>query len=161
MSLSIRRASPCDLAALAALERCFPGDRLTRRGFRHLLTRAHADVWVAVARDELLGNAVVLYRARATTARLYSLIIAPAARGRGIAAALVHAAEGAASLRQIRRMVLEVRCENEAAIRLYVKLGYRFIDRLPRFYEDGADGWRLEHVLPAGRAPTETPPLAA
>lgn len=161
MSLHIRRAGRADLAALVMLERSFPGDRLTRRGFRHLLTRAHADVWVAADGAELLGNAVVLYRTHTTSARLYSLVVAPVARGRGIARALVQAAEAAATARRVRRMFLEVRCDNAAAIRLYQKLGYRLMGQLPGFYEDGADGWRLENLLPIDGAPAGPRKLAA
>jgi [ribosomal protein S18]-alanine N-acetyltransferase len=144
MPLTIRRASIADLYALLALENSFSGDQLRREHFRHLLTRARADVWLRVVADELLGNAIVLYRAGSRRARLYSLVVAPSARGRGIARSLMETAKQAAAARGCRTMTLEVRCDNVPAINLYRKLGYRFIERLPRYYEDGQDGFRLE-----------------
>ncbi len=158
MNFEIRRAAFRDLTALLALEASFPGDRLSRRGFRHLLRRANGDVWVAVDRDGLLGNAVVLYRRNAKSARLYSLVVAAAARGRGIARALLETAELAAAARRAQRLYLEVRCDNDAAIRLYQKLGYRLLGRLPRFYEDGQDALRFERRLDANgpQKPTAT-----
>lgn len=149
MTVVIRRATLADLPVLVALERDFPGDRLSRRSFRHLLTRARADVWVAVADDCIVGNAVVLYRAHVRQARLYSLVVHPARRGRGIARGLVDAAEAAARLHDCACVHLEVRIDNDPALGLYAKLGYRTVRRIPRFYEDGQDALRLERRLEA------------
>jgi ribosomal-protein-alanine N-acetyltransferase len=153
MSLTIRRALTADLCALLALENSFPGDQLQREHFRHLLTRARADVWLCVAADELAGNAIVLYRAGSRRARLYSLVVAPWARGRGIARTLMETVKQAAAARGCNTMTLEVRCDNVPAISLYRKLGYRFIERLPRYYEDGQDGFRLECSLDTPAVP--------
>jgi ribosomal-protein-alanine N-acetyltransferase len=153
MPLAIRRASTADLCALLALENSFPGDQLRREHFRHLLTRARADVWLGLAADELLGNAIVLYRTGSHRARLYSLVVAPWARGRGIARTLMETAKQAAAARGCSTMSLEVRCDNVPAINLYRKLGYRFIERLPRYYEDGRDGFRLQCSLDTPAAP--------
>ena len=153
MSLTIRRASTTDLSALLALESTFPGDQLQREHFRHLLTRARADVWLCVATDGVAGNAIVLYRTGSRRARLYSLVVAPWARGRGIARTLMATVNQAAAARSCNSMTLEVRCDNAPAINLYRKLGYRFIERLPRYYEDGQDGFRLECSLDTPAAP--------
>lgn len=153
MSFTIRHASTADLPALLALENSFTGDQLRREHFRHLLTHARADVWLCAATDESLGNAIVLYRAGSRRARLYSLVVAPWARGRGIARTLLETAKQAAAVRGCRSMTLEVRCDNVPAINLYRKLGYRFIEHLPRYYEDGQDGFRLECSLDTPVAP--------
>ena len=50
-------------------------------------------------------------------------------------------------------MTLEVRCDNVPAIDLYRKLGYRFVECLPRHYDDGQDGFRLECSLDTPAAP--------
>lgn len=147
MDFAIRRAGLADLTALLRLEAGFPGDRLTRRAWRHLLLNAHADSWVAANGADVLGNAVLLYRKNSRSARLYSLIVSPAARGRGIARALVRTAETAAAARAASRIYLEVRCDNDAAIVLYRRLGYRRLSRIARFYEDGQDALRFERML--------------
>jgi [ribosomal protein S18]-alanine N-acetyltransferase len=153
----IRRATLADLEPLVALERLFPTDRLSRRNFRHLLTRANADVFVCADGDGLLGNAVVLYRAHARRARLYSLVVAPAARGRGIAGRLLRHAEGAVRAHRCSTLYLEVRPSNTAARRLYKKFGYRMMRRVSRFYDDGTDALCLEQQLrppPTRRRPS-------
>ena len=72
-----------------------------------------------------------------------SIVVDPAARGRGIAQQLIEAAHRQARQRGCRRVVLEVRCDNAAALALYRRLGYQPIEMLPTYYEDGADGTRL------------------
>lgn len=142
-----RRAALRDLDQLLALERDFPSDRLSRRSFRHLLTRAKAEVWVCAANGRVIGNAVVLYRAGSKTARLYSLVTDPKTRGRGVATTLLETVEAAARRRRAARLCLEVRPDNAAAIKLYEKFGYRLAQRMEQFYEDGKDALRFERAL--------------
>ncbi|MCR1760354.1 ribosomal-protein-alanine acetyltransferase, partial [Pseudomonas aeruginosa] len=48
MNLTLRPAGVDDLSALVELEnRCFDYDRLSRRNFQWMLTRAHASLTVA------------------------------------------------------------------------------------------------------------------
>lgn len=147
MTFTIRRAAAADLPALTMLEQSFPGDRLSRSNFRHLLTRARADIWVCVAAGTPVGNAIVLFKKNSRRARLYSLVVAPSERGRGIARALAQTAEIAAADRGCNCMHLEVREDNAVATRLYAKLGYRFAHRVEGFYDDGHDALRLERTL--------------
>jgi len=147
-SLRIRPAKPADLDALVALERAsFTTDHLSRRQYRHHLRSAGARVLVATDGTSLLGKAVVFFRRGSANARLYSIAVARAARGRGLGGTLLAAAERAARRRGSARLRLEVRRDNSAAIGLYEKLGYRRFGVYRHFYEDGADAWRYEKCL--------------
>ena len=144
----IRRATPADLDALLALERrAFTTDHLSRRQYRHHIGSASARVLAAVDASGLLGKAVVFFRGGSDVARLYSIAVADAARGRGIGEALVRAVERAARAQGCKRLRLEVRQDNAGAIRLYERLGYRRFGAYAGFYEDGADAWRYEKGL--------------
>jgi ribosomal protein S18 acetylase RimI-like enzyme len=144
----IRRATPADLDALVALERAaFTTDHLSQRQYRAHLRSSSAAVLAAVDATHLLGKAVVFFRRNSDIARLYSIAVADAARGRGIGEALLAAAEDAARRHRARRMRLEVRHDNGAAMRLYERLGYRCFGCYAGFYEDGADAWRYEKEL--------------
>jgi ribosomal protein S18 acetylase RimI-like enzyme len=145
----VRTATPADLDALVALElSAFSGDRMSRRQYRRHLASPGAAVLVAEAPGEgLLGSALVFFRKGSARARLYSIATAPAARGRGIGARLLAAAERAARERGCRALRLEVRVDNAAAIALYERAGYRRIGRYAGYYEDGADAWRYEKTL--------------
>lgn len=61
---------------------------------------------------------------RAFAAELVSAFVAPWARGHGLARGLVEAAEETASREGYRKLSLDVRETQEAAIRLYESLGY-------------------------------------
>lgn len=145
----IRRGRIEDLDALLALEALFPSDRMSRRAWRRFLGSPRAEVLVAEAGDRLLGDLLLLCRADSRKARIYSLVVAPAARGQGLGEALVVAAERAALARACQSVSLEVRADNLAARGLYEKHGYRPLKVLPGYYDDGADGLRLLKPLRA------------
>jgi ribosomal protein S18 acetylase RimI-like enzyme len=130
---AVRAAAATDVAALVALENsCFDADRISRRPFRHLVTRANAAVLVAEDPDgRLLGDLVVLSSRGKATARLYSIAVAPADRGQGIGRLLVEAAEAVAWEHGRAWIRLEVRKDNNASIGLFEAMGYR------RFGEHG------------------------
>jgi len=143
----IRAALLTDLDALVALERHFPGDRLSRTSLRRLLHRASAEVWVYEAAGCVAGDAVLLYRRNSAQARLYSLVVHPRYQGRGIARALLKHAERAAALRGRGCLSLEVRATNAPALRLYQKAGFNLVRQIAGYYEDHAPALRLEKPI--------------
>ncbi len=154
----IRTTSLRDLDALAALENAaFAGDRLSRRGVRHLLTRGNA-LFLVDERDGILcGYVLLLFRTGAAVARLYSIAVAHAWRGRGVAAGMVRAAEQAATESRHTTLRLEVRRDNAASLALFRGLGYHGIGMRTNYYDDGVDALRLEKPLARPAAITEEP----
>lgn len=150
-ALRIRRGVDSDAAALIALENnVFTRDRLSARQWHHHLANPRADILVASdANAALIGAAVVLFHAGSDIARLYSLAVVPSARGLGAADALMDFAERGAVQRGSRRMRLEVRRDNVAAHRLYVRHGFVVIGERAGYYEDGHDALRYEKILTA------------
>lgn len=145
--MPIRRARVADVAALVELERTFPTDRLSARSFRDLVRGGRADVWIYEQAGTLLGNAVVLYRRGTRIARLYSLVVTPRARGRGIGGALLDWTERNAARRRCTELRLELRPANRAATALYRKRGYEDRGLVPEFYEDGKPARRMAKRL--------------
>ena len=76
-SLSLRPAQAADLDALTALEeRCFLGDRLSRRSFRHWVRQGHTGLIVAHdSSNALAGYVLVILQKGTRLARLYSIAI--------------------------------------------------------------------------------------
>lgn len=146
-SVHIREARPADMPALLALEALFPSDRLSARSMRRFIAAAGARVFVAVRGAEVLGDLVLLLRASSRTARIYSVIVDPAARGLGLGHRLVDTAENAARDLGRAAVTLEVRADNSPALALYRRRGYALERELPRYYDDGADGLRLAKSL--------------
>jgi ribosomal protein S18 acetylase RimI-like enzyme len=143
----VRPALPQDLASLLELEASFPSDNLSRRSFRHLLIKANANVLVFEIQNKIAGNVIVLYRRNTSHARLYSLIVDPQHQQQGIARALMQAAEDAARNKGCNFMNLELRPDNEAALRLYERSGYKMIKREEAFYEDGSTALRMQKLI--------------
>jgi ribosomal protein S18 acetylase RimI-like enzyme len=61
---------------------------------------------------------------KAANAHILSIAVAPAARGQGVASALMAEADKYFSDNHVKRVRLEVRPDNHPAIRVYEKLGY-------------------------------------
>jgi ribosomal protein S18 acetylase RimI-like enzyme len=153
----IRIATLDDLDALAGLERRnFETDRLSRRNFRYLLTKANAVTLVAEEEGAMQGYAMVLFNTGTSLARLYTYAVDAPFRGRGIGLALVQACEHLALERDCVCMRLEVRVDNAASRGLFETHGYRYLEIVPDYYEDHQEAWRYEKIL----APHLQPELA-
>jgi ribosomal protein S18 acetylase RimI-like enzyme/predicted double-glycine peptidase len=145
---TIRPAGLADLDALVALENeSFTGDRITRRQFRYMLTKARADTLIAEGGGALLGYVLLLYSRATSVARLYSIAVAAKARGRGVGQALVGAAEAAAWGKERAYVRLEIRRDNLASQRLFETCGYRRFGVLSDYYEDHMEALRYEKSL--------------
>lgn len=149
----LRDATEDDLPALLALEAGFPGDRLSARQYRHHLRSPCARMRVAVVEGQVAGSSLVLTRAGSRRARLYSIVVDPASRGRGLGRMLAEDALAQARKAGCDRMGLEVRADNASALALYRALGFSEQRRLPGYYDDGADGVRLERSSGTGGMP--------
>jgi ribosomal-protein-alanine acetyltransferase len=144
----IRRAQSDDIALIERIEEsAFTGDRLSRRSLAHHVVSETCDMLVAMLDGRSAGYALVFYRAGSDIARLYSIASSPEARGAGVGARLLRACERKARERGARRMRLEVREDNVAAISLYRTRGYRDFARRESYYEDGSPALRMEKTL--------------
>lgn len=104
-----------------------------------------------------LAAAVVLRRARSSVARLYSLAVAPGARGKGIASLLLDDAVERARAAGAAVMRLETRAHNLRAQRFFKQRGFTPLDRKSAYYQDGADALRFQKSLwDADSAKTDT-----
>jgi len=156
----IRPATPSDITALDAIEKAvFATDRISRRSFRTLIDRPTAETLVIEDGGEVCGYAMILFRAGAALARLYSLAVAPACAGRGFGKALLAAAETAAMDHDRILLRLEVREDNQTAISLYKKAGYHRIGRVADYYADGMAALRFEKLLRGPETPGVVTPF--
>jgi len=151
----IRAASIDDLDALVDLERrSFFGDEITRRSFRYLLTKAHATTLVDVEGGSIRGYVMLLFSNVTALARLYSIAVAPDARGKGVGRTLVEAAEREALDHDCVTMRLEIREDNEASIAMFRACGFKQFGAVADYYEDHAAALRFEKNLAPELKPT-------
>lgn len=144
----IREATLDDVDALVAIEeRCFESDRLSRRNFRHLLTRGKAATLLEEAEGKVDGYVLVLFHRGTSLARLYSIAVAPDLHRHGIGRRLAQAAEQAARDRDCVTMRLEIRSDNQPSINLFKSMGYREFGAYEDYYEDHMSAVRMEKRL--------------
>jgi ribosomal protein S18 acetylase RimI-like enzyme len=144
----VRRGGTADLRALLDLENeVFHTDRLSRQSLRRFLDSPNAELIIADLDGRLAGYALVLFRSRTSTARLYSIAISPSCGRRGVGKALLAAAEQAALAWNCTSLRLEVHESNAAAIALYRQAGYRQFGRHEAYYGDSGAALRLQKRL--------------
>ncbi|MGB5438133.1 MAG: GNAT family N-acetyltransferase/peptidase C39 family protein [Gammaproteobacteria bacterium] len=144
----IRPAELRDLDALLDIEkRCFTTDRLSRRSFRHILTKGHGATLVEEQDGIVRGYVMILFHAGTSLARIYSIAVDPAHRGTGIARQLVQAAEQAADQHECIVIRLETRVDNPDSIGLFQSMDYRQFGTYKDYYEDHTDALRFEKTL--------------
>jgi [ribosomal protein S18]-alanine N-acetyltransferase len=145
---AIRPAQPDDVDALLAIENAaFASDRIERRAFRHAIRSPTMICLVAGRGAEVLGYGIVEQRRGSTAARLTSIAVAPEAAGAGLGRLLLAALEKEARAAGAQRMRLEVHPDNAPARKLYESTGYRLLETLEDYYEDGSAAHRYEKAL--------------
>ncbi len=142
MDLEIRRAGEGDLQALTDLEAvCFEGqDPWSRDAFFNEVVENSDRTLYLVA---LAGGKVVGYMGVwmvLDEGDITNVAVDPEFRRRHIAESLIEEMVRRTSEEGITCWTLEVRVDNEPAIRLYEKMGFRAEGIRPKYYEyDGTD----------------------
>lgn len=121
---------------------------------RELIAREMGHDWSSVlvavepgAAGEAIVGVVVFWLVH-DEVHVLNVAVAPEARRRGVARALMYEAERRGGERGARLATLEVRRSNQAALELYRSLGYRQVGVRPRYYaEEGEDAIVMERVL--------------
>ena len=136
--LSVRQAEPGDAQALSRIERAsFDAPWSEAEIARDISAGGRVYVAVSLSGEERTGYADM--RIVADEAQLYNLAVAPGFRRMGAGEALMRHLKDTARSLGCRLMTLEVRAGNEAALRLYEKLGFREVGRRPGYYAEGGE----------------------
>ncbi len=147
--IAITPATLHDLQSLSELEdQLFSSDRISRRQFKYLLTKANSIVIKAESAGTIFGYMVLLKRKNSRNLRIYSIGVATYARNQGVAGRLLGFVEQAAKEHHCSRLTLEVCMENESAIKLYRKAGFTEYGRKMNYYEDGCTALLFHKIIP-------------
>ncbi|HUI84595.1 MAG TPA: N-acetyltransferase [Candidatus Binatia bacterium] len=147
VAFTIRDYRPEDFDRLWAIDqRCFlPGIAYTPMELSGFVRKRHAITLVGEfqspgCNDARTGQAdriagfVVAHPVRRQYGRILTLDILPGARRSGLATALMSACEQRLRAVGCKEVYLETAVDNEAALRLYKKLGYQVLGTLPEYY---------------------------
>lgn len=154
-SQAIRLAQAADLPGLLHLEQiCFQTNRMSLASFRSALKSPRAWLGVIGRPLEIMAAGLLFFRTDSDAARIYSIAVHPAARGRGLGARMLRRMERVAAERGARSLRLEVSVRNKAALALYRQFGYEETGRSPGYYGDGSDALRFaKRLAPPRPAP--------
>lgn len=134
--------------AMEALEyACFDYDQINAATFKRFLAAGRASAWLLHIGKQYAGYVLVLYHKGQKAARIYGIAVHPDFRGKGFANMLMTTAEKEAIARKMQSMRLEVKVDNASARALYEKYGFEVVSRLPAYYDDGQDAWRMRKLL--------------
>lgn len=147
--------APAHAPQLWALDRAGFPDPWSQAGWRDEVGRADRRWRVVAAEGRLVAAGGLMLAPDA--AHVLRLVVAPAWRGRGIAAGLVGELIDLAARAGRPALTLEVRASNRAALNLYRRLGFVSHGVRPRYYADGEDAVVLWYT-PPGQDPTEHDP---
>lgn len=157
--MDYRKATLSDLEALNLLEhQVFNTDMVSRRQMKRFIQSEHSLLLVAMEGECLAGYALLLFNQATQLSRLYSIAISPDFRGLGIANQLLLLCEQSAVEQGYIILRLEVREDNLSAIKLYEKHGFKKLETLIHYYDDLADGLRMQKRLGAP-GPTHKLPM--
>jgi ribosomal-protein-alanine N-acetyltransferase len=138
--LEIRPMTTADLSAVLEIEKAlFPIDAWTDALFLAELAEVSIsrDVSVAILDSQLVGY--VSFRYVGKQGDVNTVAVASDQQGKGIGTALMDWLESQAVLRNVREIFLEVRSDNEAAIKMYATRGYERIDIRRNYYGNTID----------------------
>ena len=147
----LRRARPEDVGRVVEIESqgfAHPWSRdLIERELGHAWSRTLLALEPAADGGERVLGYIVFWLVH-DEVHVLNVAVAPEARRRGVARALMREAERRGAGRGARIATLEVRRTNQAALELYRSLGYRKVGVRPRYYaEEGEDAIVMERPL--------------
>ena len=129
--------------------RCFKaGENYTKHTFAYLLDEPNSLSYRAVTPNgQMAAFVFVMTNREDGTGHITTIGVAPEHRRRGLANKLLRHAEDALRRREIGVIMLEVRASNRAAQNLYRELDYAVVQRLPKYYNNGEDGFLMVKSL--------------
>jgi ribosomal-protein-alanine N-acetyltransferase len=138
--LEIRPMKHSDLDHVLAIEvDLFPIDAWTEELFLGELAEVSnsRDVAVAILDSEIVGYASFRYVGK--QGDVNTVAVSKDQQGKGIGTALMDWLESQATLRNVREIFLEVRSDNDAALKMYASRGYERIDIRRNYYGNTID----------------------
>jgi ribosomal-protein-alanine N-acetyltransferase len=126
------------LTQVLAIEReVFSGDPWTEEQFWSELAQDTRSYVVALDGADVVAFAGLFVLP--PDADVQTVAVAPSHQGRGLARSMLEQLLSQAEVHGVTHTLLEVREDNESALRLYGRMGFEQISRRPGYYADGTD----------------------
>jgi ribosomal-protein-alanine N-acetyltransferase len=149
MTIIIESASIQHLNVLYEIERrCFGREAFARKQIANLLTDYNSIGLIAKLDEKIVGFIIasIYVERNAPVGHILTIDVAPECRRMGIGFQLLSKIEGLFKEKGVRNCYLEVREDNQAALNLYMKLGYCKAGKIEGYYGN-ASGIHLRKAL--------------
>lgn len=146
LGLTIRPFGERDLSGVMHLIQSQFGE-LFRPDLYTSIAEAWPDAFLVVDTGQGIGGALVAIHDAPLSGRVLMMVVDPTLRGRGVGTRLMEVFTQRCLERGFRSISLEVRESNAEAQRFYRRLRFLPVAVLPRYYNDGEDGIRMERTL--------------
>ncbi|HNQ69379.1 MAG TPA: ribosomal protein S18-alanine N-acetyltransferase [Bacteroidales bacterium] len=138
--ISLKSAEKKDIREILEIENSsFSSDRFSESQFIYLLFKAKAEFKVIKINGSVRAYLILLFRNNCKGLRIYSIAVHTQARGLGLASKLLEFTDNYANKNKYTHIHLEVRADNDSAINLYQKSGFKISGKKDTFYKDGSD----------------------
>ncbi len=146
MAISFRLATADDIPALVELENTlFNTDQISKRQFYYHIHSKRNFLWIAKEEAKLIAYMLVFMRRK--SARIYSLAVSKTCHGKGVGSALLMKLFEELPAANISKVGLEVNINNQVAIRLYLKLGFKIVKTRMHYYFNGDHAYKMYKFL--------------
>lgn len=147
-AMNITIATPHDLISLIRLEHeCFAIDRIKEKKYKQFLNKPSVKIFIGKMQDKVIASAIIIFRKKSKTSRIYSFAVAKDFRRSGIAQTLYRHIEDYLAAQGCTEIYLEVKTDNLPAIQFYKKNGFVGFGEYKDYYEDRKDAIRMKKVL--------------
>ncbi|XYH15765.1 GNAT family N-acetyltransferase [Asaia sp. BMEF1] len=140
-------AGPSHASLLAALHAdCFDeSERWGEGAFSGLFATPGIVAWIVLEGESPAG--LLMLRQGADEAEILTLGVRPQYRRKNLASRLLETGCATLETRGVTTLFLEVSVRNDAAVALYLKLGFALCGRRKAYYPDGSDASVLSYDL--------------
>jgi ribosomal protein S18 acetylase RimI-like enzyme len=140
--MTVRTFKPADLATLHKIDAaCFPpGVSYSLAELRAFIRHRHSKTWVAEENGEIIGF-LVAQRLGGDALHIVTIDVKEGWRRRGVGTALMDIAEEWGRRQSLSLVSLETAEDNQRAQAFYKKRGYIRLNRIERYYANGAAAW--------------------
>jgi ribosomal-protein-alanine N-acetyltransferase len=144
--LIVRHAKASDIIPVIALAFETLPERYNPVIFNQFYETSPDDFLVALHNNSIVGFLIGI-KTTSTIARILMLSVKERNRKQGIGTALLKVFLTEMKEHQIKRLDLEVRTTNHAALEFYKKQGFILRGILPQFYQNGEDAYSMTKEL--------------
>jgi len=137
MELKIETATIKQLDELFKIEEdCFDQEAFTKQQIAYLLSDFNTIALIAKSTNDIAGFVIAQIEVEENTeyGHIVTINVAPSFRRKGVATKLLQEIVSFLKQRSITQIRLEVREDNNPALKLYNKLDYKIQGRLDRYY---------------------------